>query len=137
MNEKLLSEKFKKKVGVKKINAYGLRQDIDTSEILTKLIQEVGRYCEYCASDLFIEWEIIRDKVINDSFPIDSVTSFLFGLRQMGVDSADMIYARYDRSDTAYLYYRKIYRLDIYKSESTYLIMTLYEVNIPMRLKED
>ena len=40
--------------------------DINTSGILTQLIQDAGRYCDSYASDLFIQWKYdIEDHLLN------------------------------------------------------------------------
>ena len=39
--------------------------EINTSSILTKLIQEAGRWCESYASDLFIRWGVIQKGLEN------------------------------------------------------------------------
>lgn len=47
----------------KVIEAQGRDFDINYSSILTKLIQECGRLCEFYASDLFITWNSIVQKL--------------------------------------------------------------------------
>lgn len=37
--------------------------NINTSSILTRLIQEAGRWCERFASDLFVSWRSIEQKL--------------------------------------------------------------------------
>lgn len=57
--------------------------EINYSSILTKLIQEAGRWCEYYASDLFITWHNI-DKNLDDGTM--KTEQFVFGFRNNGVD---------------------------------------------------
>lgn len=58
--------------------------NINYSDILTKLIQYAGRYCEHYASDLFIIWKYnIEDKMKDRN--LESFTLRL-GFREMGVD---------------------------------------------------
>lgn len=61
---------------------------INYSSILTRLIQAAGRVCKFYASDLFIDWEIIHEKLSDECFEGDK---FLFGFRESGVDSADFV----------------------------------------------
>lgn len=42
--------------------------EINYSSILTKLIQEAGRWCEHYASDLFITWKHNIDKKLDDGY---------------------------------------------------------------------
>ena len=57
---------------------------INYSSILTRLIQEAGRWCEYYASDLFILWKYNIDKKLDDG-TMDT-EQFVFGFREDGVD---------------------------------------------------
>ena len=58
--------------------------EINYSSILTKLIQEAGRWCEHYASDLFIIWKYNIDKKLDDG-TMDT-ERFVFGFRKDGVD---------------------------------------------------
>ena len=64
---------------------------INCSSVLTRLIQEAGRYCEHYASDLFLDWKQI-DKEIEEG-TIDTRTA-LFGFRESGVDHTDFVMSR-------------------------------------------
>lgn len=89
---------------------------INTSSILTRLIQEAGRWCEYYASDLFIQWKYnIEDKLDNGT--LENGTE-VFAFRQSGVDGA----SRYDETN----YYRAVWFLDI-ETEKGKIKMTLYK----------
>lgn len=104
---------------------------INYSSILTELIQNAGRWCERYASDLFISWQTVENRLHKIS--MDNV-SFLFGFRQSGVDHDTFIFSRFNQNEYTEEY-RAIYRLDlefikdddIYYSEPK-LKMTLYRV---------
>lgn len=89
------------------------RFDINLSSILTKLIQEAGRWCEYYASDLFIDWERLQNNLKNKN--LKSYT-MVFGFRQSGVDNLSEIQIKTD-NPTMYGcdggYYRSVWALDI------------------------
>lgn len=104
---------------------------INYSGILTKLIQEAGRWCRRYASDLFIDWGVI-DRQIKDR-TIQS-GSYLFGFREDGVDDKLYIFHRYD-ADKYCQTYRAIWRLDIVVDDAAYpssdmvaVSLDLYEV---------
>ena len=112
----------------------GEHWDINESSILTKLIQETGRFAERYASDLFIDWQSVSKYI--ESGCTDSKTWF-FGIRKDGVDHEAFINSRMD-NDSRYWYhnYRKIYRLDAIVESKDYgyysdlkLTMTLKEVS--------
>lgn len=86
--------------------------NINTSAILTILIQEAGRWCKSYASDLFIWWDSINRRMETDDL---ETSSFLFGFRERGVDNAVEILSKY-QNDPAYVCsyeYRAIWRLDV------------------------
>ena len=60
------------------------RYEINESSILTKLIQEAGRWCENYASDLFIQWKYRIDSKIEDG--TIETTREIFAFRENGVD---------------------------------------------------
>ena len=87
------------------------RVGINYSTILTRLIQEAGRICEFYASDLFIHWRSIVDALEDGT--IES-GSRLFGFRKSGVDEAgSILYWRNETSRALPDYYYSIWRLDI------------------------
>lgn len=92
--------------------SYSGKYDVNTSSILTRLIQEAGRFCESYASDLFIDWQNV-ERCIDCADIIEK--SFLFGFRQFGVDHDSFIFSRYNGG--AYrcpeAEYRSMWRLDI------------------------
>lgn len=85
--------------------------DINYSTILTKLIQEAGRYCEHYASDLFISWNLIEQSLRDGT--IESGVE-MFGFREMGVDHLGFIYSRaWNDYRNFEKEYRSIWKLDI------------------------
>ena len=80
--------------------------EINYSSILTKLIQEAGRWTERYASDLFIGWTEI-DGILSN--PITESTSRIFAFRESGVDG-DTFYE--NRKSNLY-YYRAVWKLEI------------------------
>lgn len=106
---------------------YSGRYEINYSSILTRLIQEAGRFCESFASDLFIDWESVLDFIKeHDGAEID--TAFLFGFRQYGVDHLEYVLSRYNQSgDKAQYNYRSLWRLDV-KADGDEITMTLGRV---------
>ena len=94
-----------------RIDSYTGKYSINYSSILTRLIQEAGRFCEHYASDLFIDWETVMD-AINCADEIDR--TFLFGFRQYGVDGNSFVFSRYNSNGNKARYnYRSMWRLDI------------------------
>lgn len=84
-NFKIADKPYDTSVGSwdKSINMF----NINYSTILTKLIQEAGRWCERYASDLFIEWTSIVNQLSNPDY---TGGTYVFGFREDGVD--DMVY---------------------------------------------
>lgn len=117
-----------KKYYAEVIEAQGRGFDINYSSILTKLIQECGRLCEAWASDLFITWNSIEQKLKEKTM---ETSTYLFGIREMGVDHNDFILMRYNNDGYCAKYeYRKIYRLNVIV-EDDLIRMELYEIQIP------
>lgn len=105
---------------------YSGKYEINYSGILTRLIQEAGRFCEHFASDLFIDWDGVVD-YIEHANPGESKT-FLFGFRQSGVDHTEFVLSRYSNNGhSAQNAYRSLWRLDI-ETEENEMIMTLGRV---------
>lgn len=80
--------------------------EINYSSILTKLIQEAGRWCEYYASDLFITWHDI-DKKLDDGTM--GTEQFIFGFRDNGVDHKEW----YELHKNDVGRYRAVWFLDV------------------------
>lgn len=104
---------------------------VNTSSILTKLIQEAGRYCEAYASDLFIDWQTVEEMLSGER----EFNTMFFGFRENGVDGESFINSRM-QNDPWCKEYRSIWRLDIeiaednsgyFKSED--IEMVLYRVS--------
>lgn len=96
-------------------NDYKECWDINTSDILTRLIQVAGRLCERYASDLFISWKQIEN-ILKDYEYSDG--KFLFGFRKDGVDHTEYILNRLNDGTELY-YYREMWLLEI-KTEDKY-----------------
>ena len=63
------------------------KQDVNYSDILTKLIQDAGRICDSYASDLFIHWKYdIVDKMDNNEL---TTSTYEIGFRQSGVEMGE------------------------------------------------
>lgn len=102
--------------------------EINYSFILTKLIQECGRLCERYASDLFITWNRIVRELEERTM---ETSSYLFGIRERGVDHTEFVLSRYNNYGYQAMYeYRKIYRLDIIVEDDS-IKMKLYEIDRP------
>ena len=108
--------------------------DINTSSILTKLIQDTGRFAERYASDLFIDWQSV-EKYINSGCLercLENHTWF-FGIRKDGVDHEAFITSRMQNNPMHWEHnYRKLFRLDaIVENDSYYtLTMKLQEISL-------
>ena len=81
--------------------------EINYSSILTRLIQEAGRWCEHYASDLFVQWKYrIDQKLDNGTLYTDT---FVFAFRDSGVDSEEW----YENHKNEHNYYRAVWFLDV------------------------
>ena len=81
--------------------------EINYSSILTRLIQEAGRWCEHYASDLFVQWKYsIDQKLDNGTLYTDT---FVFAFRDSGVDSEEW----YENHKNEHNYYRAVWYLDV------------------------
>lgn len=96
-----------------RISSFSGKYDVNYSTILTKLIQDAGRFCESFASDLFIDWgDVLR--FCDANVGNEAKKTFLFGFRQMGVDSGATVENRVMTNDTMSRYeYRALWRLDV------------------------
>lgn len=94
--------------------------EINYSSILTRLIQEAGRWCESYASDLFVQWKYgIDQKLDNGTLYTDT---FVFAFRDSGVDSEEW----YENHKNEHNYYRAIWFLDVVTDEGK-IKMTLHK----------
>lgn len=92
---------------------------INTSDILTRLIQYAGRYCEQYASDLFYIWENVRTAI--EEHP--KGYSLLIGFRENGIDDGAIVDTHYEEN---HFYYRKVVELTI-DLDGDDLIMMLFD----------
>ena len=94
--------------------------EINYSTILTRLIQEAGRWCESFASDLFVQWKYeIDQKLDNGTLETDT---FVFAFRDSGVDHKKW----YENHKNEHNYYRAVWFLDIETDEGK-IKMTLHK----------
>ena len=94
--------------------------EINTSSILTRLIQEAGRWCEHYASDLFVQWKYeIEQKLDNGTLETDT---FVFAMYNSGVDSEEW----YENHKNEHNYYRAVWFLDVVTDEGK-ITMTLHK----------
>ena len=135
-------QQFRPKLYMKQVTAVGrttsgeLSQCVNCSSILTSLIKTAGRMADHYASDVFILWESITDdfkRVIrnidaSENESAESCISYLFGFREMGVDSAESVLQHYNNATGNLGHYREIWRLDVNISPNGDVHMELYEV---------
>ena len=94
--------------------------EINYSSILTRLIQEAGRWCESYASDLFVQWKYVIDqKLDNGTLYTDT---FVFAFRDSGVDFKEW----YENHKNEHNYYRAVWYLDVLTDEGK-ITMTLHK----------
>lgn len=104
------------------LRATGYLGDINLSGILTKLIQDTGRFVEHYASDLFITWEHAIALTDKHEVTPDEDSIIVFGMRECGVDHNAYFMSR-TYSQESKSTYRKIYALRItteYKEQPRY-----------------
>lgn len=106
---------------------------VNMSAIHTKLIQDVGRFTEYHASDLLYTIPHIEEAVHNFESMDDII---YFGIRAWGVDHEEYIEANYKKEGANYLAererYRKIYAVRVTKEKKDGLIdvyVRLYDIS--------
>jgi hypothetical protein len=80
---------------------------ICTASIITELIKSAGRCCERYASDLFVDWENIKD-IIDSGRDFDGY--FIFAMRDWGVDHKEFYDIRM-RENTEI--YREVWKLTV------------------------
>lgn len=88
-----------------------LGSNINYSSILSRLIIEAGRKCKSYASDLFVSWSSLLEKISNASKENCAFSEY-FGFREMGVDHEKFIKCRLDGGygDKPY---ESIFRIDV------------------------
>ena len=115
--------------GCREITAVGqwirTKYEINYSSVLTRLIQETGRWCEYYASDLFIWWDAVNRYLENRPGTNEEKT-FVFGMYKSGVDNAESAVCKLKNTslDNAY---RAVWCLDVQEKEDGNMWMTLYK----------
>lgn len=107
-------------------SVYSQKFDVNYSSILTKLIQEAGRWCESYASDLFIDWISLENKLENREY---KGGKFMFGFRKYGVDHAEYILNQLNNGCSSD-YYRSVWLLEISVEDEDKMIMKLGKVNL-------
>lgn len=101
-------------------NPIECKWEINTSSILTRLIQEAGRWCEHYASDLFVQWKYeIENGLDNGTLETDT---FVFAMRDSGVDHKEWYKNHKDKHN----YYRAVWFLDVETNEGK-IKMTLHK----------
>ena len=90
---------------------------INTSSILTRLIQEAGRWCERFASDLFISWSVIDKKLDNGTMQTEQ---FVFAMYDNGIHHKAWYECNKDKN------YRKVWFLDV-ETNKDKIKMTLHK----------
>ncbi len=104
-------------------NAAGNEWWINTSDILTRLIQEAGRWCERHASDLFYIWRKIDRFLLAGE---ERSRNYLFGFRRNGVCDNQAVYENKDNLNNTY---RSLWNLQITCCDNE-IDMWLWRVNI-------
>lgn len=94
--------------------------DYHDASILSRLIRIAGSCCDHYASDLFIDWERIRN-FLDEHLHTEFIYTTFLGFRECGVDHPTYIYHRL-KSPEIYgtNVYRSIYRLDITGKETNH-----------------
>lgn len=85
---------------------------INLTDILSFLIKRVGRFTKCYASDLFITWAEVES--VLKTYPDDDKIehTFLFGIRENGVDSNAYVCSNYENGDDI-TYIGGVYMLEI------------------------
>lgn len=94
--------------------------EINYSSILSRLIQEAGRWCEHFASDLFVQWKYEIDKELNNGTL--ETNTFVFAFRNSGVDHKEY----YEIHKCENNYYRAVWFLDV-ETDECKIKMTLHK----------
>lgn len=94
--------------------------EINYSSILTRLIQEAGRWCEHYASDLFILWNVLNRKLEEGTMGTET---FVFAMYDCGVHHHKEWYGLH--KDVPRLY-RAVWFLDVVTCDDK-ITMTLHK----------
>lgn len=108
--------------------------DINYSSILTFLIQTAGRICKHYASDLFITWSSLEEKLKNN--PEYKGEKFLFGFREMGVDHNAFVLSRLNNygKERMEKEIKELYMVEINTEEHYGIFGNLEYIDITMKL---
>ena len=97
---------------------------VSCPRILSRLIVEAGKNCEFYASDLFWDWDSIIQRIRDGK---ENVFEQWLGFRQSGVDGENAIRDRMEDGTE----YKAIYKVNVSMRDGI-IYMTLYEM-IPQR----
>lgn len=110
---------------------------VNTSDILTYLIRQVGKHTKKYASDLFITWRSVEDflealpMAFRKSTEKVGTKDFWFGLRDMGVDHHDFVEINPES------YYIKLYVLRIEITDDGDVIVKLHDCSVACNSEDD
>ena len=96
----------------------GTLDNLNLSNIITRLIHDVGRFCERFASDFIISWDMVRKQLEPRPVTEPYYTVEIFGIRRAGVDHNNFFLSHL-RNDSRGRYfccenvYRKVLALGI------------------------
>lgn len=87
--------------------------DGNLSDIISRLIQDCGRFTERYNSDLFITLQSMHRELEHREHPIDKPIIYIYAMRESGVDSNSFLFCRLneykDNPVALEGYYRRIY----------------------------
>ena len=116
---------------------------VPASDIVTILIQNVGRFCEKHAADFLMDWNKVVETINEYKTKTGhSITYVAMGIRELGVDGNEMINIRLDDTNNSFdfiqNYYRKIFVIAIERKKHEYFdefetVVTLKEVKSAIR----
>jgi hypothetical protein len=95
-------------------------RDVVCPQIMSKLIIEAGKSCEFYASDLLWDWIGMMEEIREGK---ENVFDRWFGFRQSGVDSENAIRDRMKNGTE----YKAIYKVNVAMRDGT-IYMTMYEM---------
>lgn len=98
---------------------------IPASTIAGILIENVGRFCEKHAADFLLDWGRIEKTIENFADIQEETAKYIaIGIRELGVDSNDLIHTRLSDTtnpyETAQHYYRKIFIVEIARKKDKF-----------------
>ena len=102
--------------------------DTNYSSVLSRLIQDTGRFCLHYASDLFIQWDTALSFLNQISVwgGGSNEIGFVFGIREYGVDDAGTVASNLEKG--LHYYYRAFYVLETGRKNGT-VYMELYKAD--------